>query len=191
MGTRETSGKLIGATAPMSILLENPIPVILLGIIAEAVLAIMLVRSGRAVLFWAMAGVAALMAGGICLEWLVVTEVERVEATFEAITEALERNDLEAVLGYLDPADTATRADAARGMGLVEITSANITRIDAEVLYTTSPPTATAKIAGNLKYRDRSGLISHGTFPLAATVKLRKLGDRWLIYDLTWKKRVP
>ena len=112
----------------MLTLLESPLPVILFGIIAEAVLGIVLVRTGRGVLIWVMIGVLVLVSAGVALEWLVVTDVETVEAAFESMAAALETNDPDAVLAHIDPAAADTRNLAAWGLRQVEFTKVGITR---------------------------------------------------------------
>ena len=64
----------------MTTLIEDPTPILVVGILIEAVLAIALLRTGRGVLLWAMLAVAGLTGLGLLLERWVVTERERVEA---------------------------------------------------------------------------------------------------------------
>ncbi len=78
----------------MTLLFENPLRIIFIGIVIEAVLGIVLLRTGRGALLWAMLGVLALTLAGVVVERLVVTEKERVEMTLDGITSALEANDL-------------------------------------------------------------------------------------------------
>ena len=78
----------------MSIFLDSPWPAILFGIIGEAVLAVMLLRSGRGVLLGAMAGVLALSLAGVGVERLVVTDNKLIAAVIYDAAAALEANDL-------------------------------------------------------------------------------------------------
>jgi hypothetical protein len=64
----------------MTMFLESPIPVIFIGIIAEAVLATFFFSMRKAWTLWAMLGVLVLVFAGVGLEWVVVTDVEQVEA---------------------------------------------------------------------------------------------------------------
>jgi hypothetical protein len=89
--------------------LEDPMPIILFGIVAEAVLGIILLTTRRGVLLWAMAGVLVLVLAGVGLEWLVVTERERVEATVEGAAAAVRANDRQGLLQCLDPAAADAR----------------------------------------------------------------------------------
>ena len=173
----------------MSTLLENPIPIIVFGIVAEAVLRIVLLRTGRGVVLWAMAGVLVLVLAGVGLEWAVVTEVERVEATFDDLAAALENNDREAVLEYLDPAAVGTRHEAQRGLRQVTFTEVKVTHLEVDVISTTSPPTAKALVTGSFHFEGRSGIVPRSFIVLEAMVTLRKKAGRWVIVGHEWKKR--
>lgn len=175
----------------MTTLLENPIPIILFGLIAEAVLGIALVRTGRGALLWAMAGVLVLVLAGVGLEWLVVTEVEEVEATFDAVAEALVANDLQAVLAHICPSDTDTRGRVAWGMRLVEFTNAKITGLDVAVIHTTSPPTARAHVRGLVQFEGRSQVVVYKSYPLNIRFRLRKEPHGWVIIEHEWERNDP
>ena len=99
----------------MTLLFENPLRIIFIGIVIEAVLGIVLLRTGRGAMLWAMLGVLALTLAGVAVERLVVTEKERVEMTLDGITSALEANDLTRVLSYIAP--DATSDAEPRGLG--------------------------------------------------------------------------
>ena len=62
----------------MVIFLESPWPILLIGIAVEAVLAVMLLRTGQGRLLWAMLGMAAVVLLGLAVERLVVTDREAV-----------------------------------------------------------------------------------------------------------------
>ena len=93
----------------MTTLLESPWTVILFGIAAEAVLGIILARTGRGVLIWAMAGVLLLVLALVGLEWLVVTDRERIEATLESAAASVAANDPDGVLETIDGSATEAR----------------------------------------------------------------------------------
>ena len=60
----------------MTWLTESFWPIVALGVVVEVVLAIALVRTGRAMWLVAMGTVLALVVAGVAVEWLVVTERE-------------------------------------------------------------------------------------------------------------------
>ncbi len=79
----------------MVIFVESPWPILFIGIAAEAVLAFLLLRTGLGKFLIAMIGVAVLIAAGLIVERLVVTDRERVEQTLDAAVAAVRRNDLQ------------------------------------------------------------------------------------------------
>jgi hypothetical protein len=165
----------------MTILFENPWWIIFIGAIIEAVLGIVLFRTGRGVLLWVMLGVLALTLLGVLIERLVVTERERVEMTLDGITAALEANDLNRVLSYVSPDATQTRRRATWAMGRIEVQSARIYNLEISINRLTSPPTAKAAFFGHLSYRDRQGEIPYNNYGSKFVVDLRKQGEVWVV----------
>jgi hypothetical protein len=165
----------------MTILFENPLRIIFIGIVIEAVLGIVLFRTGRGALLWAMIGVLALTVLAVVVERLVVTEKERVEMTLDGITSALEANDLSRLLSYIAPGAIQTRNRAAWAMGRIEVQSARIYWLNITVNRLTSPMTAKAAFSGHIYYRDRQGEIPYNNYGSKFIVDLRKLGDVWVV----------
>jgi hypothetical protein len=159
-------------------------PVIFLGIIAEAVLATMLVSTRQLAIIWAMLGVLVLVFAGVALEMLVVTEVEQVEATLDGVTEALEDNDVERLLNdYVHSSAMNTRRRAITAMQMVEITSAKISGLEISINRLTSPPTAEAQFRGVVRFEPLSEMIHYRYYAANFDVQLRQDRDRWLITD--------
>jgi hypothetical protein len=168
----------------MTTLVENPMPIIFLGIIAEAVLATMLVSTRQGAFIWAMLGVLVLVFAGVALELLVVTEVERVEATLDGVADALEDNDLRRLLEeYVSPSAVRTRRRAMDAMQKVEITSAKVSGLDITINRLTSPPTADAQFRGVVRFEPQTDMIPYRYYGANFDVKLRREGDRWLVTD--------
>ena len=171
----------------MITLLETPVPIILFGILAEAVLGLILLRTGRGVLLWVMIGVAVLVAAGVGLERMVVTERERIEAVLEAAVAAVAANDKDAVLVHVDPDDKETRRLVHWAFGRAKFTEAKITRLEISFKELASPPRATAKLSGMVSFQESSGLTAYETYPVSFSIDLRRTGDTWLIEDHEWK----
>ncbi|NUQ65643.1 MAG: hypothetical protein HUU20_24500 [Pirellulales bacterium] len=165
----------------MTTLLENPLPILFFGVIAEAMLAAAFVSTRRAVLLAPMAVVLVIVLAGLGLERWVVTEREQVEATMDGVVAALESNDVEDVLQFIAPDATYTKARAHFAMGLIEITDAKIHNLEIDVNKLTSPPTAEATFNGVVYYNERTGQSPYSYYASPFTVELRKHGDRWLI----------
>ncbi len=165
----------------MNILFENPLRIIFIGIVVEAVLGIALFRTGRGAILWAMIGTLALTVLGVIIERVVVTENERIEMTLDGITSALEANDLNRVLSYISPGAVKTRNRAAWAMGRIEVQSARFYRLNITINRLTSPMTAKAAFFGHVSYRDRQGEIPYSNYGSRFIVELRKEGKTWVV----------
>ena len=165
----------------MTWLLENPLPVVFAGIVVEAILGVMLLRTGRGMLLGVMAGVLLLVLAGVGLEWLVVTDTERIEATLKETAAALEANDLQRVQATCCESAVHTRSEAARALNWVRFTGVKITDLQVKINRLTSPPTAKAQFIARVSAVDRKGVFANGTQIIGFTLDLRQQGDRWLI----------
>jgi hypothetical protein len=171
--------------------LEDPIPVIVFGIIAVAVLGIALLRTGRGVLIAAIVGALVLTALGIGLEWLVVTEVERVQATLYGTAAALEANlpadDPSSVLAHISDVPQANRTQSKARRALKEVTFEKITirNLRIEINDNTSPPTARASFKAFVTARLKSGAFSEmgRAYPIDFHLELRRESGAWKICD--------
>ncbi len=114
----------------MEIFVESPWPAIFFGLIGEAILAVALVRSGRGVLLWAMAGVLAVSLGGVALARLVVTEKKLAAAVVYDCAAAAQKNDAEGVLRHISPEDEVLRTQIAAIMQQFEISEVKIRALE-------------------------------------------------------------
>lgn len=173
----------------MTALLETPLPIIIFGVIAEAILGAALVSTRRGVLLAAMGVVLLIVLAGLGLEYWVVTDRERVEATLDGVVAALESNDVNEVLQYVAPDAVFTRARAHLAMAMIEITDAKIHSLQITINELTSPPTAEANFNGVIYYNDRTGVNPYQYYSSPFGVELRKEGDRWLITNHVEQER--
>ena len=169
----------------MTTFLESWVPIVSLGILAEAVLAVFFASTRQAWTMWAMAGVLALVFAGVALERLVETDVEQVETALYGVADALEDNDLTRLLEeHVSPDAVNTRRRAINAMGLVEITSAKISNLTVKINRLTSRPTALAEFHGAIRYEPRDPeRIPYKYYGARFLVELRLEGDRWLVTD--------
>jgi hypothetical protein len=170
----------------MSALLESWVPIVCFGILAEAVLATIFVSNRQTWALWAMIGVLAVVFAGVGLELVVVTDVEKIEATLYGAADALEDNDLKRLLDeYISPDAIAARRKVINALGLVEITSAKISNLNVEINRLTSPPTARTEFHGVVHYEpvnpERIPYRHYG--PRRLEVPLRLEGNRWVVID--------
>jgi hypothetical protein len=171
----------------MTIFLESPWPALVIGIFAEAILAIILLRTGRGVLLWAMIGVGLLVAGAVVLERLVVTEREEVEAAIDAMAAALGANDQKTVESWIAKDAKEVRALVQYGFQHAKFTQAKITHLEIIVNYHTSPPTAQAKLSGSVYFRANE--YPYEGYPVNdLTLDLEQQSGRWLITGYRWSE---
>ncbi|HEY1602624.1 MAG TPA: hypothetical protein VGG64_23675 [Pirellulales bacterium] len=174
----------------MSWLVEDPTPTLVALVLFEAILTIALVKTGRGALLGAIAGVALLGGGLLVLEWFVVTEKERVEDTLAGAASALESNNPQAVIEFIDPTSPMRREVAAE-MSRLNIQKATFRRLDVTFNRHISPPTAKADFMGYINVKDRRGEVPYENFAGRFVVDLRQEGGRWLMtgYDTPGRQR--
>jgi hypothetical protein len=165
----------------MTVLLEDPTPIIVFGILAEAILAVILVRTRRGVLLWAMGGVLAVVLVGVIVERLVVTERKRVKATLYGIAKAVERNDQKAVATYLARSASDILRRVVGYMGRLEFTDVSLRRMEITINELTSPPTAEARFHATVHFNDRRGEALYNTYPADFEVILVLEDGQWKV----------
>jgi len=162
-------------------LLEDPTPVIVVGILAEAVLAAALVRTRRGFLLWPMAGVLGLVVIGVVVERLVVTEKERVATALYGAARAVEDNDRERVGTYVARyASDVLRRDVSY-LDRLEFTGVTLRGMEITINELTSPPTAEARFFARAEFKDRSGDYPYGAYAANFTVELVREDGAWKI----------
>lgn len=168
------------------IFLESPWPILFIGIAIEAVLAVMLLRTGRGYLLWIMIGVAAVVVMGLLVKRLFVTEREAVEQTLYAAVAAAEANDIDGLLKCISPTAKQTQADARWMLNRVEVSSAYVRNPQVLINHLTSPPSAQVRFQAIGQGRDRMAQFPYSTYSRKVTVELHLDGDRWLVtgYDV-------
>ncbi len=170
-------------SAPITWFTEDPTPVFILGGITLAVLLVLLMKTGRGVILFAMAATAAIMGLAVLIDALVVTDRERVENVVYQAAAAAERNDIDGVAALVSPSVTQIKADLRHWIGQLEIESVSIGGLDVSVDRTKQPPTATARFwyVGQGKWRH--GETVHDRVAGKLKVDFRQEGNRWLVTD--------
>jgi len=164
----------------MLLFLESPVPVLVLGVAVEILLALLLFSTGRGRLLWWMGGVALVTVCGVVLERMVVTDREAVTERLLTGAKAAERNDLPRLLDCVSPTAGALRAETQSVLQRFEVRKLWIRRLTISFEQRAAPPRATARfhLVGN--GRDRQQELPYETFSLWMTVFLQKEGERWL-----------
>jgi ketosteroid isomerase-like protein len=169
----------------MNWIFEGPWPILLTGAILEAILLIALVRTGRAVLLWAILGAGLLTGGLLIAERAIVTDNERIAGTLDGIARAAEANDLDGILAYVAPDAAAVRRMAADGLRQVTVREAHVGDLEIKINDKTSPPAALATFIGRFRVTGRRGeSLGHDTFVGRFQAGLVKQNDQWLVVSL-------
>jgi ketosteroid isomerase-like protein len=166
----------------MSWIFEGPWPILLTALVLEAILLIALVRTGRAVLLWAIGGLGLLAAGLLVLERAIVTENERISAALDGLAVAAEANDLEAVLSFIAPDADPVRRMAIDGLRRVKVREAKIGNdLVIRITQQGGAPSALATFTGRFRLESNREALGHENFVGRFQVGLVKRGDKWLI----------
>jgi hypothetical protein len=166
-------------------LLEDPTPIILAGIAIEAVLGILLVRSGRGLFLIAMGVVALLTLAGLAIERFVVTDVEQVENVIEAGRVAVETNNPAAALALVAPEAREIRERVRDGFAQVVFTEVKVRALTVKVDRAARPMTAEVGFTALATFDGRHGNVPYRNFVAAVNAKLRRQGDRWLVTEVS------
>lgn len=170
----------------MTTLLENPLPIWVAGAVFATLAGIVFAARRNLASLLALAGVIVLTLVLAAVERAVVTPREQIEAATHGVLDAVEGNDLPAVLTFIDPAATTVRADAEAAMPLVDVERANVEG----TLIVELTPIAGEPTRGVSRFR--AILIAksvRGGAPVGYRDQVEihwvRRGDAWLIDDYT------
>ena len=158
----------------MTWLLEDQITLIVGTAAVALLLAIIALKTGRGVLLLAVGGVVLL--GGVLLliEYLVVTDREKIYDTIDQLAAAVEANDLEATSEFISTSATmAIPGEVAGMMASGSFSKVQVRDRTIKINYHTSPPTATATFTA---WAQVSGFR---TPTQKVTLTFRLEDDRW------------
>ena len=166
----------------MTWLLEEPIYILILGVLMLAFLGFALMQTGYRKIFHAMLAVVALTAGLLLLESLVLTEREQLEADLETIARDVESNDLETILSHVYSGAPKTRADAQR-----EFPNYSFDRVDiknnVEIAFEMDHQPPKALVTFNVVVEVRRDSIDFGSIPRFVKVTLMFENGHWRVAE--------
>lgn len=166
----------------MNLLLENPLPIWAAGVVLTTLCLVLVLARRSLASILVLGAVIALTLVLVLAERMVVTDREQVEATLSQLTDAIEANDLTAVLALMDPTATNVRTDAEKLMPQVKVRDAGATTVRVELDETSVPLRATSFFRGRVDgVHSRSG--ARLFFFDQVEIDWQKTGDRWLIVD--------
>ena len=169
----------------MSMFIESPWPATLLCIGSEVCLAMLFMRTGKALVVVMMAVVLAVSAGLILMEQTIVTDTEQVEDTLHGVAESLAANDMARVLAAFAP--SCPGHDQVQSiLPTVLVSSASVgSDLEVRISKLTNPPQATTYFTGRIEAKSKRGTIPYEKMFRKFKVKLERRGDHWLIVDYT------
>lgn len=165
----------------MTWLLEDSTPAIVLGVLLEALLALVLLKTGRRAALAAMGGVLVLVALAVLVERWVVTDREQLEELFARLAAALAARDADTVLAAIDPAAARVRSDARRVLAAARLDEVTITDLRIALRPRGQPSTAEADLTARASSRPGRGSPASQSVVGRFLIQLRKEQDRWLI----------
>lgn len=170
----------------MEYLFENPVPLVLCGIVALTFAGVLHFTTRSVGSFVACVVIVVLIVSALVMEQIVFTERELVEVAIGGITNAAEENDKAQVISFLAPTATKTRAMVESIMPKVKVEKANIMS-DIEITFDDpkNPTHATATFTGFF-FGSHGGMSGGDRFPV--TVELVRDEHRWLIDNFTSSK---
>jgi hypothetical protein len=168
--------------------LESPWPILIVGLVTEAILALALFRTGRGKLLWAIGGVGLVVLLGVFIEERTVTDTKLVRRTLDEVVAGLLANNAERVKACIVSGEDgdAARKETDWALRMAEFREITIHNFEVNFdIAGASSPTAEAKfmvfVRGNARLGDYRDEISR---PVNIKVKLRRQSGRWLVYDL-------
>ena len=168
----------------MTWLVEQRLPIILLGASATLIAGMIVIQTRRIWAIVGLVGVVLLTIGLLVLEAVVVTEVEGIENTLHAMAAAVERNDLPTALAMFPDDATSVRHRAEGLLGQFTFSRVRIENdLQIEFNSEATPRTARAEFTCNAKAKHRRELIPHEFIRRKVTISLIWQDDRWTLGD--------
>jgi hypothetical protein len=166
----------------MTWVIEQPLYLIILGMVAVAGFGYGWLQTGYRALLYLTIGSAVCVGGLLLLERFVETDVEKVETTLHQIADDLENENLQGVLDAIHPDARGTVSRAAAEFPQYTFDVVDIkSNLKVKINNDTVPPEAFATF--NVKVIGSGGGYAHINARVFAEVTLKKVGEKWLAFD--------
>ncbi|HEV2971339.1 MAG TPA: hypothetical protein VGY55_15295 [Pirellulales bacterium] len=162
---------------------EDSTPILVIGVIVEAILLLALVKTSRVGLLYAIVGVGIVTGAIVWIEKHTDTDTKRIRRVLDAAAVAVEKNDMPGLLALISPAAQGMRSQVSGVLPQVEIRKAYVTGLAVKVNRFNNPPTATAEFFGQADGKDRHGVYADQHYIARFKVNLHFENDRWLMDD--------
>jgi hypothetical protein len=176
---------------------ENPMPLVLIGTIVAAALAVVLTRTGRREALWGLIAVVGLVAVAVTAERMIITPREEVRTALDEIRALVAANKPADLLTRIDvnPNDqelNTLRRRVQDDLARVTVTEAKITELrDEDILVSESGNTAKTKFSGAVSISGGGQAGVAGSFPFRFEVDLRKKDGVWVITSAKYGSALP
>ena len=168
----------------MTWVLEQPLPIVLIGLLSAAFLAGGWLRTGHAALLFGLLGVLFATVAMVFVERVVVTHREAVTATLQSIARRVEQNDLEGLLQHIHSEATEVRAQAQAEFPQYDFEQVKIkNNLEIDVDTDNLPPKAEARFNVVVIGSDRDHIIGRQHVPRFVIVTFHQENDQWRIYS--------
>jgi hypothetical protein len=138
--------------------------------------------NARRVILGALLAVPVIILLCLLVDYLIVTEPERVSATLRQLARDLEANDVDAVVQHISSSSSALRDEARTGMAQFVVHKAVVKRnLEVTVGRDRMSPVAEARFNGVAVLSDRAGMVTQRTVARFFVVNLRKEGGQWRV----------
>ena len=177
----------------MSWLLEEPLYIVVIGLLASAILGGFWLQTGQRPLAHALALVLGLTFALVLLERAVETGREQIEAILEQAARDVEANDLKAVLRFLHPSATTVQQQAVEEFARFEFHRVSIKQnLEISIQADQEPQVATATFNVMVVFSERSGFSRQPSglrkeirVPQFITLQLQKENDTWQVVNFS------
>ncbi len=168
----------------MSLLFEQPLPILAGGVLAVAVCLVGLLRSGRFAFLYLAAGAVVLTLFLLFIESRVVTPREEIATTLASIASDLESNDLDRVLRHVSKDQEGVQATAAEALRRGVIHRVALKRnLEVEFALGEDPPSARASFNAVITGSEKKGAIREQSLPLFLVVNFVNEDGEWKVVD--------
>ena len=142
----------------MTLLLENPVPAMIVGGLTAAILGGGWLQTGRKWLLYLMVAAILLTVGAVIMERTVVTDREQITVTLHQIAALVERNEVDAAVDYVYSGAPEVRSAAEAELARYEFSAVDIKRnLEIQVYPDEKPPRAVAEFNVTVQLSTRGG----------------------------------
>ena len=160
---------------------EDSTPLIVIGVVIEALLLLGFVKTSRLGLLYAMAAVAIVVGAGVWIEKHTDTDTKRITRVLDAATVAVEKKNMPGLLALIAPSAAPLRAQVTSEFGELDVRDCYLRGLKITINRFNNPPTAKADFVGHVDGKLRHGLLPDGHYFAQFEVTLHLDNGHWLV----------